>query len=170
MRCRSSLSTIDPRASVDSVRPQADAMRTAMLGMAREQFDAGQAMSAARMVKNEAARKGIVAAGVASDQSVVARAVHELMTTDLRSELGAITVPAGIVYAYDTSYGVPESIIDELFRSAYANLKTAKLTRVNDTYHFIMYDQPDRLAEALTALIGGRAGDSRPEAADTSRH
>jgi pimeloyl-ACP methyl ester carboxylesterase len=82
--------------------------------------------------------------------------MHELMTTDLRAELGAITAPTLVVYAYDTTYGVPESTIDAIFRSAYTNLKAAQFVRVNDTYHFIMYDQPDRFAEALTAFIGGQ--------------
>ena len=148
--------TLYPGATVESVRPQADKMRAALLGLPREQFDEAQAAGAARLVKSGEARKKLAVAVVASDQGVVVRSMHELMTTDLRSELGSITVPAAVIYAYDATYGVPESTIDTLFRSAYANLKAAQFVRVNDTYHFIMYDQPERLADALGSFIGGQ--------------
>jgi pimeloyl-ACP methyl ester carboxylesterase len=145
-----------PAASVETVRPQADAMRDALLAQTPEQATAGTAASIARLVKTEAARPAAIAWGNASDHAVVVRAMHELMVTDLRPELPAIRAPLTVLYAYDPLYGVPAAQIDGLFRSAYSGAPAARLERVDGSFHFIMLDQPKAFAAAIDRFLAGR--------------
>ena len=83
----------------------------------------------------------------------MARAMYELMTTDLRPELAAIRAPVTVLYAYDPAYGVPAEAIDGVFRGAYAGLPMAQLSRVDESFHFIMIDQPERFAAAVDTFL-----------------
>jgi pimeloyl-ACP methyl ester carboxylesterase len=143
----------NPNATSETVRPQADMMRDAVMNQSDEAWAAGQVLTMARLVKDPAARARGVAAGTATDRRVAARAVHELMVTDLRPELKAITAPVTVLYAYDAQYGVPPEVIDRTFARAYAALPSARLVRVDDSFHFIMDDQPERFASEVEAFL-----------------
>jgi N-formylmaleamate deformylase len=77
-----------------------------------------------------------------SDSTVVARATHELSTTDLTPELPRIKALT-VVYAVPTA---PQdaAAIDRLYRNSYAPAKDVRLRRVPGSGHMIMYDQPAR--------------------------
>lgn len=143
----------DPSATPASVKPQADAFRDMILGQTPEQGRAAQGAVLARLVKTEGARAGLVEAGAASDKSVVARSVHELMTTDLRPELGRIAVPLTVLYAWDSGTGFPAEAVDGLFKTAYSGAPGAHLERIDGSYHFIMIDQPDAFAAAVDRFL-----------------
>ncbi len=96
-----------PRSDGRSSNAAAIAFRDAMMAAPADQANAMQTAAIARLVKTEAARPAVVAAGVRSDRRTVADATYELMTTDLRPELNRITAPVEVVYAYDKMYGVP---------------------------------------------------------------
>lgn len=143
----------NPAATVDTVRPQADAMRDMMLSQTPEAAATAQQAVFVRLIKTESARFAPLAAGVASDRDVVARATHELMTTDLRPELGRISAPLTVIYAYDTIYGVPSETIDRTFRGAYANAESARFERIDGSFHFVMLDQPAAFAAAVDRFL-----------------
>ena len=145
---------MNPAATVEIVRPQADMLRDMLLRQTPEQAAAGQAASIARLVKTEGARAAPLADAKASDPKVVARAMHELMTTDLRPELGRIQAKATVLYAHDPAYGVPAEAVDALFRSAYSGLAGVKLERVDGSFHFIMHDQPAAFQAAVDRFLG----------------
>ena len=83
------------------------------------------------------------------------RGVRGVMTTDLRPELGQITVPVTVVYAWDASYGFPGAAMDQVISHVYAGLPQVRFERIDDSLHFIMPDQPQRLAASLSAFPGG---------------
>jgi pimeloyl-ACP methyl ester carboxylesterase len=140
-----------PEATADAVRPRADAMRDMLLGQSAEQAAASQKPAIARLVKTESARAAAVEAGLASDRGVVARAIHELMVTDLRPELARVALPVMVAYAWDPAYGVSSTAVDGLFRTAYSGLAGTRFQRVDNSYHFIMIDRPD----AFAAIVDG---------------
>jgi len=148
---------IDPAATSDGVKPQAAAFRNAMLTAPATQAAAMQSASIARLAKTEAVRPALVTAGIRSDRKTVADATYELMTTDLRPELGRIAVPVKVVYAYDQIYGVPASNIDATFRNAYASIPHVSLKRIDDSFHFVMLDQPEAFARAVIDFLNERA-------------
>lgn len=144
---------MNPAATPETMRPHADMMRDLMRAQSVEEAAAAQPAMIARLMKSPAGRPAAIAAALASDRSVTGRAMHELMTTDVRPELGRIRVPLTIVYAYDPAYGVPPQAIDRLFRGAYGNAAGARFERINDSFHFIMVDQPAVFAAAVDRFL-----------------
>jgi pimeloyl-ACP methyl ester carboxylesterase len=154
---------LDPMATSERAAPGAALFRDSMLAASKEQADAMQAASIARLVKTPSARAAVAEAGARSDQATVANATYELMTTDLRAELSKIEVPVQVIYAFDPLFGVPAAHVDALFRSAYVGLKGVRFTRIDDSFHFIMLDQAQRfndIVEETLALEG--AAPSKP--------
>ena len=145
-----------PAATVEAVTPQANAMRDGMLAMPAERFPAVQAAGMGRLVKNPEARTRHARIGGASNVAVVARAMHEVMTTDLRPQLGRIDAPVTVLYAWDPAMGPTVEAYDQLWRGAYAGLKGASLTRVDGSFHFIMDDQPERFSAEVERFLAGR--------------
>lgn len=85
---------------------------------------------------------------------MVARATHELATTDLTPELPKIGAPFTIVYAVPNDLPTAAAI-DRRYAAAYRNATKARLRRIPGSGHMIMYDQPARLASEVKAFLGG---------------
>lgn len=88
-----------------------------------------------------------------SDTDVVARATHELALLDLTAELPRIKAPMTIVYASPAE--ARRASADRLYASAYAGAQGAKLVRIDDSGHMIMYDQPVKFQAAFRKFLGG---------------
>lgn len=140
-------------ATVDSVRPIAQRIAAQIRNADAAQFAAAQAQSAAILAKSPAARERIVAWSVASDRETIAVAIEELMTTDLRPHLAAIATPVTVAFAWDAAMGRPADVHENFWRTQYASLKTARLDRVDDSFHFLMDDQPARTATVIDAFL-----------------
>ncbi len=145
----------NPAATSETVAPQATAMRNLILGQSPVQFAEFQKASIARLAKTEAVRPALVAAGIDSDRKTIADAVYEVMITDLRPELGRIKAPIEVVYAYDTVFGVPAASVDTMYRQAYASAPDIHFTRIDNSFHFVMLDQPERFSEAVESFLNG---------------
>lgn len=128
-------------------------MRAALLNTGEEAFRASQAAGVGALVNNLDARTRHGAAAAASDKAVVAAAMHELITLDLRPELHRLTRPPTVLHAYDPAWGVPAAAADAIWARAYAGVKGAKLVRVEPARHFLMDDQPDRFAAEVDAFL-----------------
>jgi pimeloyl-ACP methyl ester carboxylesterase len=86
-----------------------------------------------------------------ADPDVTARATHELALMDLTAELPRIAAPLTVVYAsLDPSRRAAD---DGRYRSAYARKRGAKLVRIDNSGHMIMYDQPTRFRTELKAFL-----------------
>lgn len=142
-----------PHATADSVAPQAAAIRESLLAMDADTFAARQSAAIAGLVKSEAARPSLVADSLASDRSVAARAMFELMTTDVRPGLPSISAPVMIVFA--TNAHAPRPMVEPLYRRAYASLRRADFAEVPDSHHFLMLDQPQRFQALLGQFLAG---------------
>lgn len=143
----------DPSATSEAATPQAAAMRDAMLAATAEQAEVMQHASIARLAKTEAVRPGLAVAGTSSDRKTVADAMHELMVTDLRPELGRIRVPVEVVYAYDLLYGIDATQVDAMFRNAYVSTPNISFRRIDGSFHFVMLDQPELFASAVIKFL-----------------
>jgi pimeloyl-[acyl-carrier protein] methyl ester esterase len=143
----------NPLVTVEEARPFADNFRNTIVHQPQPEFENGQEKAMARLIKTESYRPVAAGWSLKSDRSTMATAVYELMTTDLRGEIGKIVAPMTIVYAYDTAMG-PQANLDTLWAGAYSNAPKAKLTRVDDSLHFIMIDQPARFAQEVSAFLG----------------
>lgn len=144
---------IDPAATTETAARQATAMRDWLLGQSPEQIKEFQKTSITRLVKTKAVRPALVTAGINSDRKTVADAVYELMTTDLRPELARIKAPIEIVYAYDALFGVPAASVDAMYRQSYSSAPDVHFTRIDDSFHFVMLDQPERFSSAVASFL-----------------
>ena len=144
---------IDPTATSETAVRQATTMRDWLLAQSPEQIAEFQNTSIARLAKTAAVRPALVAAGINSDRKTVADAVYELMITDLRPELGRIRAPIEVVYAYDPVFEIPASRVDAMYRQAYASAPDIHFTRIDDSFHFIMLDQPERFAGVVESFL-----------------
>lgn len=143
----------DPGATAESVRPQAERMRDAMLA-ARGQATAAQLEPQMRaMSKDPAVRRTIAEWGVASDRTVVARAYYEDMILDLRPGLAAVRTPTVLLHPDNTPLGVAPGVMEGVYRGLYAPAPGVKVKLVDNAQHFIMLDQPQAFAEALDAFL-----------------
>ena len=139
-------------ATAEQARRQAAMMRNNLL--ASEQAYAMSArMSVRNMVKTEAEHERVLKWALDSDRTVFAKAGSEDMMDDARPLLPKITAKTTVVYAFDTDMPYPQSAMDALYAGAYAGLGGAKLVRVDGSYHFIQFDQPERFAKEVEAFL-----------------
>ncbi len=143
----------DPNATAESVRPQAERMRDAMLA-ARGQATAQQLEPQMRgMSKDPAVRRTIAEWGAASDRTVVARAYYEDMVLDLRPGLSSIKTPTILLHPDNTPLGVPAGAMETVYRGLYAAAPAITVKLASDSQHFVMLDQPETFARELDAFL-----------------
>ena len=143
-----------PEATVDVVTPQAGAMRDQMIAASPDVYAAMANQTAGYLVLNPDARKLVAASSIASDRTVVANAMYEDLVTDLRPQLAAIKTPATLLYPFDASAVGPDTTkIDTVYTSAYSTMPNLKIHRIDDSRHFIMYDQPAAFDKAVQTFL-----------------
>lgn len=142
----------NPAATAELTAPQAAAMRAQIAGQDDAAFAASQRMGAQSLVRDQAYRERVVDWSLASDRATFAGAIEALMTTDLRARLGEITAPVTVLAAANPY--APRSRVEPLYTAAYEELDRARLIIIDDSYHFIMFDQPEAFEQALRAGLG----------------
>jgi len=142
-----------PEATVEIARPMAEQMKAQVIAMPADQFAVMAPQSAAAMVKNADAQKLVAASALASDRTVFATAMAEDMTTDLRSEVATIKTPTLMLYPYDATAVPDVTKIDTVYQTAYKSMPNVKLVRIDDSRHFIMYDQPAKFDAAVEGFL-----------------
>ena len=142
----------NPAATVDTVRPQALAMHDQFIAMPNDQFAATQPLYTNRMVKDPEGQRQVSASSLASDRTVFANAMLEDLSTDLRPQLATIKTPMTLLYPYETAQG-PVEQVTALYTTAYATKPNLQLIRIDDSRHFIMYDQPAAFDKAVQTFL-----------------
>jgi pimeloyl-ACP methyl ester carboxylesterase len=133
--------------------PQAAAMRDFTLAQSQDDYAKAEKQFLPKLVKSSEGRKFAIEWAVASDKSVVVRAMYEDMTTDLRPQLKKIKAPVTMLYPWDAQSGFPREATDKLYRENFAALPDAKLLCIEDSFHFIMLDQPDKFAAQVDIFL-----------------
>jgi len=88
------------------------------------------------------------------DRRVLAQALYEVMTLDLRPRLADIGAPVTVVYGWSADERSPRARADGLFREAFARLPhPADFQRIEGAEHMVMIDQPVRFAAALDRFL-----------------
>jgi pimeloyl-ACP methyl ester carboxylesterase len=105
------------------------------------------------MINTESLRAGPLEDSPTSDQKVSASAFRELIVTDLRPELAAITAPTTVLYDRFNDPRMTPEITDGIYRASFATLPGATLKRIDDSAHFIMLDQPAVFAAEVNAFL-----------------
>jgi pimeloyl-ACP methyl ester carboxylesterase len=88
-----------------------------------------------------------------SDRRTVADAFHELILTDVRPELSRIRAPVTVLYVQPPNAPLPGDEFDASMAGLYANAANARLVRIDDSRHFIQWDQPARFIAEIDAFM-----------------
>lgn len=107
----------------------------------------------ATMVKTESARAAPIHDSEVSDRDVSARAMEELIVTDLRPELKNITAPLTEVHVWTPQFPMTADQLTAGYQALLKDAKDARVVRIDDSYHFIMIDQPERLNAEIDAFL-----------------
>ncbi|CAN5383065.1 alpha/beta hydrolase [soil metagenome] len=142
-----------PAATAESAKPFADQAATAIISADAATFTQQQTMTAHSLSRTPTTQDLIVAWSLASDRHAVAAGMKDVMTTDARPGLAAMTTPVTALYASDADGGAPAAMADAVWGRDYAALPGVKLIRVDASRHFIMADQPERFAELVDAFL-----------------
>ena len=137
----------------NAVAPQAAFMRDSTIAQTQDDYAKSETAYLPRLVKSPDGLKLVTGWAIASDKSVVARAMYEDMTTDLRPQLAKIKTPVTMLYPWDSLSGFPQAATDQLYQENFAALPNKKLIRVDASFHFIMLDQSDKFAAEVDKFL-----------------
>jgi pimeloyl-ACP methyl ester carboxylesterase len=140
---------LGPTATVAQATPMADKIRSGTSKMNGAQ----SAQMMAGMATAQSDKDMISGWSKASDPSVVANALADILTLDLRPGLAAVTVPITLVYPDYAARGTPKGATDRMYRSAYAPIKGMTFVLADNSLHFVMLDQPVEFNAALDAFL-----------------
>lgn len=105
------------------------------------------------MTLKEDMRPQLLQGARTSDRRTVANAFHELIVTDLRPELPRIAVPVTVLYVVPPNVPIAPEQFDATMRGLYADLPNVRLVRIDDSRHFIHWDQPERFVTEVDAFM-----------------
>ena len=142
---------INPAATPETMRPQAERMREQAARQTREQFAAAQTGYLAHNVTDPRHLAEIAASSGRSDPTTVAQAMYELLTTDVRPLLTEIRTPV-FVFGSWTMYGDREQVLRN-FQAQYEAIPDARIELSESGRHFLMYDDPDALLRIIRQAL-----------------
>ncbi|MEA3015440.1 MAG: hypothetical protein QOI38_162 [Sphingomonadales bacterium] len=145
-----------PAATAETIRPVAAQLRAAIASGAGDARRAQIEQTIAGMVRTEAMRPQAVADSLASDPAVSGQAMYDLITTDLRPELPRIQVPLTVLWVHPPGAPVSGEQMEAFYRASFAATPQARVVRIPESYHFIMWDAPEAFRRELAAFLAGR--------------
>lgn len=132
----------DTTMTPDGARPQADGIRGMFGAMSRDALGAQTRMAMSAQVGDTAWHRIGGEWGAASDPTTVGRAVAEMLTTDIRSDVARIHTPVLLFLAGSgLDEGVRATALDR-YRGQIAAVPDARVVVAEDARHFIMLDDP----------------------------
>lgn len=147
-----------PGATVDVVRPRAETFAASI----RAEYgrptpidtgkDPGLQSQAGGLTNHPAGRISVARWTMKSDPRVVAQALFDDMTTDMRPELSKITAPVTLLYAQDDRAMTPAQAT-AAFVPQYAGTAKLNAVQVTGSFHFIMLDQPEKFRDEMTKFL-----------------
>lgn len=143
-----------PGATAATIVPVADRIEAGMRAATPEDRSKRAVDTINSMVNTEAMRAGAIEDSQRSDVDVGTRAYRELIVTDLGPELSKISVPVTVLYIQPKYLPVPAEHFDAGYQAAFAPVQKLTLKRVNDSAHFIMWDQPVRFQAEVKEFLG----------------
>ena len=143
----------NPTITPETALPQARMAQDSLANMRPEAFEAMQRNGVREMSKSKKGQEAILAWTLASDRTVAGQAMYDITTTDARPELPRVNAPVTVLYAYAPEMPGSAAVLDEIYARAYAGLANKTLKRIDDSFHFIMFDQPQRFAAEVDAFL-----------------
>jgi pimeloyl-ACP methyl ester carboxylesterase len=142
-----------PGATPDSLRPVAEQIRQSIATADADRRKTMTEQAIAGMVRTETLRPVAVAQSMASDASVSGQAYYDLVLLDLRPELTRIKVPMTVLWVKPPAAPLTEAQMADYYRLSYAGAPQAVVKNIPESYHFIMFDQPERFQSEVRDFL-----------------
>lgn len=133
----------NPMATPENTAPQAAGLRAMFKVMPDDKYKEQQAATIAKLVKAQDKRDLVLDWSMKSNRHAISQGLYDLMTIDLRPELKNNKAKIHLIYAYDPAMGLSQAIVDGLYANAYKDVPNATIERIENSFHFIMWDQPE---------------------------
>lgn len=142
-----------PGAPPERTRGIAEQMRSRMLAATPDQRRAETEQALSSMIRTESMRPAAIAESLASDQSVSAQAMYDLLSTDLSTDLARFTGPFRVLWVVPAGAPVTEEMMAMFYRRAYGAAVQAEVEFIPDSAHVIMWDAPQRFQSELREFL-----------------
>ena len=139
-----------PKQAVDQAAAMAQQMAESSESAYREQ----QSMTLPTYAKTSSFLPTLQAWSAESDRATSIAAFKDTLATDFRPALPEIEQPILVLAAWDAAMGVPKDHIDSLYTAQYGGLPNGSVRIVEDSFHFVMIDQPAAFDTALAEALG----------------
>lgn len=137
----------------DAVRPIANQIKAGLTAATGEARRTQIEQTIATMVRTEELRAGVVAQSLASDPAAAAQGFYDVLVTDLRPDLANIRVPLTVLWVMPPGAPITEAQLTQYYQASYAGVPGAVIRRIPESYHFIMYDQPEAFRRELREFL-----------------
>ncbi len=131
---------INEEATSDSMVAVSAVAKATMLAQTDEVFAERQEAALREYVKSDDGLAKALDWSLKSDRTVVAQAMSEVLVLDLRTRVAELAMPVSVIYARDATFPGMDKI-EEWYRKLYAPVPGLNLKAVDDSRHFIMFDQ-----------------------------
>jgi N-formylmaleamate deformylase len=138
----------NPSASAAEGREDAGRMQKMYASLGPQQMEATARMALTQMISEPKNIEMAAAWAAKSDSAFVGQAVYDLMTTDLRPELGRIRTPVLLIGAGKT-FGSKAQVT---YEAQIANVPEHRVA-IADALHFIMFDDPAFLFSVMDRFL-----------------
>ena len=145
---------MDPSATVEKAKPQAQAIRQSMETMDAAAFGAQNKLMLGSMLTDPKDVEAIAPTCAKSDPKATALAMYELMTTDLREKVASIKTPTLLIgsSAFAQTPEMKKQFQDR-YEGQIARIPNHKVVMAEKARHFIMLDDPEFLFSQMEALL-----------------
>ena len=143
-----------PSATSAQLKEMGDGMRSRMMGQDAATAAAGQQQMLRMMVTKQQDVDRIEAWGKRSDRATVINAMADLMSEDMRQDIGRIKAPTlvlGSWIAYK-DYGT-KPVFEQMYKTQYQQLAGVKVELSDKARHFIMYDDPAWMYDRIDQFL-----------------
>jgi pimeloyl-ACP methyl ester carboxylesterase len=144
--------------TVEEAAPMIAGMRSYMKAQTREQYE--QFVRAGTAVKYMASSpddvQTLIQWGLASDQATVADVMDEMLSTDLRPDLGRIKSPSLVLGSWaglNAQMKITAAQVTDTFQKQYVNLQNMHFALAPNARHFIMWDDPKWFLQQLDNFL-----------------
>ncbi len=146
---------INPAITPEGAQNMAANIQKSIVSTPAPQYEAMQRQTVASMVTSPANVERELKVDLTSDRNTVGQAMYEMMTTDIRGEMGKIKVPVlvlGTWIAYK-DYGATHDSTAALYAKQFEKLPGTKIVLNDTSKHFIQLDAPDWFYEQIDAFM-----------------
>lgn len=142
--------------SADDAETQAAQMRDVMIAgsdadVPAPSCDAPSQNAQAMSLSREGQCK-VDAYSASADLRVGGQLMYEIMTTDMRPRLAEASVPTVMLYPFADPFPA-EDMVRRLYTAQYAAHRAITMVPVDDSRHFIMFDQPEAFALQVKSFL-----------------